>query len=186
MCQSLPLACLNQNKRPSHPSRRANEATQLPRYLFLLSSSCLGRVTRANSPLVGSPSCGSVTLCRKLAPIPGRTRLPHCFPCCCRRHSRPSLHSPTHPAPKAQRTPRPVRPTRLFRVVPGAHGAAVQDTHARLLLHTYPLRMTWATLRTTTSCSGSLKCLFPCGALRRGGAGRRFGGLSSLNHAFFL
>lgn len=57
MCQSLPLACLNQNKRPSHPSRRANEATQLPRYLFLLSSSCLGRVTRANSPLPRRAGC---------------------------------------------------------------------------------------------------------------------------------
>ncbi|KAM9520167.1 uncharacterized protein ACIB01_017040 [Guaruba guarouba] len=51
-------------------ARRANEATRHLLYLFPLPSSRLGRVTRAHSPLVGSPSRGSVTLCRKLAPIP--------------------------------------------------------------------------------------------------------------------
>lgn len=58
------------------PARRANEATRHLLYLFPLPSSRLGTVTRAHSPLVGSQSRGSVTLCRKLAPIPGRTLLP--------------------------------------------------------------------------------------------------------------
>ncbi|XP_027526006.1 vegetative cell wall protein gp1-like [Corapipo altera] len=52
------------------PARRANEATRHLLYLFPLPSSRLGTVTRAHSPLVGSQSRGSVTLCRKLAPIP--------------------------------------------------------------------------------------------------------------------
>lgn len=58
------------------PARRANEATRHLLYLFPLPSSRLGTVTRAHSPLVGSQSRWSVTLCRKLAPIPGRTLLP--------------------------------------------------------------------------------------------------------------
>ncbi|XP_005059457.1 PREDICTED: uncharacterized protein LOC101812002 isoform X2 [Ficedula albicollis] len=56
------------------PARRANEATRHLLYLFPLPSSRLGTVTRAHSPLVGSQSRGSVTLCRKLAPIPVQTQ----------------------------------------------------------------------------------------------------------------
>lgn len=63
-------------KSSQSPARRANEATRHLLYLFPLPSSRLGTVTRAHSPLVGSQSRGSVTLCRKLAPIPGRTLLP--------------------------------------------------------------------------------------------------------------
>lgn len=162
-------------KRAKAASRRANEATRHLLYLFPLPSSRLGTVTRAHSPLVGSQSRGSVTLCRKLAPIPGRTLLPgsRALP----PHLRlplPPLRSPTHPVPWAPlASPKtapgsPGPPPLLTRLVnrgatPGAANRrrAPAEPARPPLLHTYPLRMTWARPRTTTSCSGSLKRLFP-------------------------
>lgn len=152
------------------PARRANEATRHLLYLFPLPSSRLGTVTRAHSPLVGSQSRGSVTLCRKLAPIPGRTLLPGSRslpppPPLAPSPPLPHPSCPLGPSCVPQNSTRPPLPCSAHPPRWSAGGGrgcwAPTEPSCPPPLHTYPGRMTWARQRTTTSCSGSLKRLFP-------------------------